>query len=302
MEIDTRFPSKLDAVRDAPERLRGALLEKLSSEDSVQLLLYAAALQMADETSPATVLAITNTGWLLASETEYGHVTVNKSDFSDTLLLELTSILLFGQLKIHFATMGDVHSATTTFETVGEELYREAIVLMLNGIDQTPSPAADDDRDEASRFEAWPVKFGEKAQRYRPKGQRLLAAIHWPAISGGFQRELCPAAALLVTSRELVLISEVKTLPRHTGDLHKFSVLQTNAEPLVSDEVFPQPNLGGAIITYFPRARLAGFHVSHHERFGVLAVQVHAAHGEEKLEIIFPSDHEKAVSDAIKQK
>ena len=119
-----------------------------------------------------------------------------------------------------------------------------------------------------------------EAKRYWPKGQRLLTAIQWPAIFDGFQRELAPAGALLVTARELVLISEEKRSPRQfTGDLHEF----------------------GGIITFFPRVRLADFHVSHHERFGVLALQMHAAHGGEKLEIIFPSEDEKAVSKAMEQ-
>jgi len=77
-----------------------------------------------------------------------------------------------------------------------------------------------------------------------------------------------------------VLISEEKRSPRQlTGDLHEF----------------------GGIITFFPRVRLADFHVSHHERFGVLALQMHAGHGGEKLEIIFPSKDEKAVSKAMEQ-
>jgi hypothetical protein len=42
------------------------------------------------------VLAVTNNGWLLASETEDGGATVEKSNFSDTLFLELKSILLLG--------------------------------------------------------------------------------------------------------------------------------------------------------------------------------------------------------------
>ncbi len=280
MNIDTRFPTKLDAIHDAPEPLRSALVDNFPSKESVRLLVHAPAFSTMNERSPATVLAVTNNGWLVASETEDGGVSVEKCNFSDTLFLELTSILLLGQLKIYFATVGTSYSATMKFDTVGEELYRQAIYLMLNGVDRTPAPAADNDRDTASISQAWPIQFRNEAQRYRPKGQRLLAATQWPAVIGGFQRELSPAGALLVTKRELVLISEEKTSPRqHAGDLHKF----------------------GGIITYFPLARLGDFHVSHHERFGVLALQVHATHGGEKLEIIFPSDHEKIVSKAIEQ-
>jgi hypothetical protein len=39
--------------------------------------------------------------------------------------------------------------------------------------------------------------------------------------------------------------------------------------------------------------------VSHRELFGVLALEIHAAHGGEKLEIIFPSDDEQVVSKAM---
>ena len=128
-------------------------------------------------------------------------------------------------------------------------------------------------------------KLGAKAWalalRARPKGQRLSAAIQWPAIFGGFQRELAPAGALLFTERKLVLTTKEKQSPRQHagGDVHHF----------------------GGIVTYFPLARLADFHVSHHERFGVLALQAHAAHDGDKLEIILPSHYESAVSKAMEQ-
>ena len=55
----------------------------------------------------------------------------------------------------------------------------------------------------------------------------------------------------------------------------------------------------GGIITYFPLARLDDFHVSRQDRFGVLALHVHASHGGERLEILFPSDHERPISEAM---
>jgi hypothetical protein len=41
--------------------------------------------------------------------------------------------------------------------------------------------------------------------------------------------------------------------------------------------------------------------VSHQERFSVLALGAHARHGDEKLEVLFPSGHEKAVTKALEQ-
>ena len=280
MEIDTSLPTKLDSISDAPEPLRTALVENLSSEEPVRLLLYAPAFSAVAEKTPATLLAVTKDGWCLASESEARGASVQKSDFSETLFLELTSILLFGQLKIHFATKGESDFATVKFDTVGEELYREAIDLLLAGIDPGLANTAEQGREDDSVFEAWPANFRYEAKRYRPKGQRLLTAIEWPATVDGFERELAGAAALLVTTRELVLISDEKSSPRQlAGDVHEF----------------------GGIITFFPRVRLADFQISHHERFGVLILQVHSAHGGEKLEIIFPSEHETAVSKAMEQ-
>ena len=88
MEIDTRFPIKLNTVSDAPEPLRSALADSLPSGEPVRLLVHAPAFASEEEKSPATVLAVTNNGWLVASATEGGTTAVEKSDFSDILFLE----------------------------------------------------------------------------------------------------------------------------------------------------------------------------------------------------------------------
>jgi hypothetical protein len=295
MTVDDRFPTKLESLDDIPEPFHSALAEHLSPVDLPDLfLLHAPAFSTLDQRpsvidepvdapilcAPATTLAVTRDKWLVACETEGGGASVEGANFHDTLFLELTSILLSGQLKIYFAAVGTSYCATMNFDTVGEELYRQAIDLILGGIDRTPPGAAENRGDTASLFENWPTKFRNEANRYLPRGQRLLATTQWSAIVDGFQRGLCPAGALLVTERELVLITEEKKTQHFLrGDLQKF----------------------GGIITYFPLIRLLDFHVSHHERFAVLALRVHAVHGGEKLEIIFPADHEKALSQAMEK-
>jgi hypothetical protein len=282
MNIDTRFPTKLNAIQDAPKPLLQALLENFPAKESILFLVHAPLFSTMDETASATVLAVTGNGWLVASQAEVGGVSVQKSNFSDTLFLELTSILLWGQLKIHFVAEGKSDIVILRFDTVGEELYRDAIDLMLAGIDQNLAPSVEVGSDRGSTLisESWPVHFRNEARRYQPKGERLLAATQWPAVIDGFRRELSPACALLVTEREFVLIAEEKAAPRqHAGDLHHF----------------------GGIITYLPIAKLLDFQLTQHERFDVLAFQVHAIHGEERLAIIFPADHERAVSEVMKQ-
>jgi hypothetical protein len=283
MPIDTRFPTQLHSISDAPEPFRSALADSIPSGEPVRLLVHAPAFIMGDQKSPATVLAVTNQGWLVATETEEGGATLEKSDFSNTLFFELTSILLFGQLKIFFAAVSTSYSATVTFETVEDEVYREASDLILAGIDPALTGVAGTDRSAASMFEAWPMKIRNEAHRFLPRGKQLLGAVQWPAFFGGGDRQLAPAGALLISDRELVAISEEK---------------DSSAESSSAEEL--KEKFGG-IIKFVPAVRLVDFHVSHQESFDVLALELHAAHGGQKLEIIFPSDREKTVRNAMER-
>ena len=283
MDIDKNFPTKLASVADVPEPFLGALRDRISSKEHVQSLIYSPVFSTLENLppgstpitpaqilAPASVLTVVNDRWLIATEEEDG-IKVEESSFADTLFVELTSILLSGELKIYFAAVNTYYASTLSFNTVGEEVYREAIGLILDGIDQTKSTSYDDNR---SLLLSWPLKFRLEGERYCPKGQRLTTATRWTSLNNEFDDALCPSGALLITERELVFISEQKAFPRqHAGDLHKF----------------------GGIITYFPLIRLSDFHISHHGNFGVLALLINAAHGSEKLEIAFPSDREKAV-------
>ena len=94
MEIDDRFPTKLPSVQDAPEPLRSALADSISPQEQIRLLIHAPPFSSLDEKTSATVLAVTDKGWLFVSETVDGGAHVEKSDFGDTLFLELASILL----------------------------------------------------------------------------------------------------------------------------------------------------------------------------------------------------------------
>ncbi len=280
MDIDTRFPTKLETIFDAPEPFRTALLNNIPPSETIRLLMHSPRFSTVNINSPATILTVTDRGWLVAIEAEDGGARVEKSDFDETLFIEFASILISGQFTIHFASVGTSYSVTMKFDTVWEEYYLEAIDLILNGIDQISSTESREVPDAALLSDAWSFKLRADVERYRPKGQPLLAAIQWASMVGRFQQELSPAGALLVTTRELILISEEKTFP-----------LQLNGSPCKS----------GRIVTYFPLTRLADFHVGHQERFGVLALQVYAMRGEEKLEFVFPSDCEQAVSKAMDQ-
>lgn len=282
MQIETfqEFPRKLGSISEVPGRLLDALRSHHVAANAPRLIAYTPAISVGDENLPASVLLVTDTGWLLASaeDLDAGDVIVEGSPFSETLFVELTSIVLWGELKIDFAATGTSYSATMRFNTVEEALFHEAIDLILDGIDRTHTKG-EENRRVPEAVKDWPLKFRNEALDYLPKDQRLLAAVEWPAIVGGFRREIAPAGALLVTERELVIIADEKTPEGHQGELAKY----------------------GGIITYFPLARLDDFHVGRQDRFGILALQVHARHGGERLEFLFPVDHELAISEAMEQ-
>jgi hypothetical protein len=280
MNIDPNEPTRLSTIDEAPETFARTFRDSFPSLKTGRLLIYAPGVTVEDVKLAATLLVVTDDGWILGSENANGSVSLDKCSFSETLFIQVTSIVLWGSLKIDYASVGTSYSAVMWFNTVGEEFYKEAVDFMLRRIDQAePSPI------EGSgvlnrELESWPLHFRSQALRYWPAKQRLLGTARWPAIVGGFRRELAPAAALLASERELVLISDEKAPSwAENGSAAKL----------------------GGIVTYFPLVRLADYHVSHQERFSVLALEVHASHGGEKLEILFPSDRESQVLKAVEQ-
>ena len=103
----------------------------------------------------------------------------------------------------------------------------------------------------------------------------MLEAIHWLAVHGRFARELAPAAALLLTDRAVLLVSEERaTWWTRFGNRTKY----------------------GDITTYLPLRRLRGFSVSQQERFHILRLQVGATRGQQTLEVPFPPETGPAAS------
>jgi hypothetical protein len=113
-----------------------------------------------------------------------------------------------------------------------------------------------------------------------------------------------------MTKRELVLISEGKKSSAELSPVAPSAEepKETPSAPVPAKAVNPTetPSVPGnvyefaEIITFVPRIRLADFQVSHQES-GLLALQLRAPQGEEKLEITFPSDHENAVRRGMEQ-
>ena len=279
MKIQKSFAGKAKSVDEAPDPFGHSLQENIEPEEVVSLLVYSPVFKSAGRRFDATVLAITNERWLMLAEEEDGHVAVRSASFEDTLLLELTEILLFGQMKIDFASNGKSTSSVLQFNLVDEEMYREAAHLILDAVEGS-TPLANDEsfRSAVQYVSDWPLKFRHGVVKFMPKGRQFLFAAHWPALIGGFRRELAPAAALVLTEREVILISE------------------DNAPGWFQRRKAPKY---GYIVTYFPRVRMAQHHISRQAKFALLELETHTTHGSEALQIMLPLQHESEVADCM---
>ncbi|HEY5777855.1 MAG TPA: hypothetical protein VIT00_03910 [Terrimicrobiaceae bacterium] len=109
MDIDNRFASRAEAIDEIPEPFRRNLRKQITPDESVSFLAYAPAYKSL-ENLPATVLAITDQQWLIVEQASDGDAIVNGAPFGDTLLVELTEVLLFGRLRIDSASDGAARS------------------------------------------------------------------------------------------------------------------------------------------------------------------------------------------------
>jgi hypothetical protein len=160
-------------------------------------------------------------------------------------------------------------------------MYRDAAHLILDAIEEvTPLTNEQAFSDAVEYVSDWPLKFRHGVLKFMPKGRQLIFATHWPALTGGFRRELAPAAALALTEREFFLISEDK------------------ASRWFERRKAPKY---GYIVTYFPRVRLAHYRISRQTKFALLELETHASHGSEVLQIMLPLQYESEVAECVDQ-
>jgi hypothetical protein len=274
------FPNKLKTIEDAPEPFRRALREQLSPADSVELLVYGPPYQFGASRKPGSLLAIADTRWLAAVADDEGEVaaSVYQSDYANTLLLEVTSVLLYGCLKIDFTTGGPAQNVRVYFNTVMDHLYQHAAQLLLDKMDSVGKPPPPETPKMPAQLEPLPMKFQSAILHATPEGERLLEVVHCSVVLGHkrlwFQRELAPEAVLSLTDRELMIVSDEKSwswLPRAREAKY------------------------GSVVTHCPFSRFAGFHIERREGVATLTLRTHAAQGGDTFQIDFPSEKEREI-------
>jgi len=272
-DIWDRFASKLETARDAPEPLGSAMLAALKPDDEVRLLIFGPAYKALRKTMPSTLLAVLAHEWILVNALEEHPAQVYRCNFADTLLVEITNILLHGILRIDFVIEGRAETVAITFNTVMEGLYQEAVQFLLNGMDNILEITPCNSNEISSVLKSLPMKFYNAIVEFIPMGQHVLGFVHWRAVMARklrvFRQELSPEAVLVLTDRELLFISEEK------------------ASSWVGAKGVQKY---GYIATHCPLSRVASFQFGEHDSLDTIDIVVRSLRGSEKLKIDFPRE------------
>jgi hypothetical protein len=274
-----RFAAKLKTLDDVPEPLFGAARGALQPDDKIRLLVFGPAQKVLGEISTASLLMILDEEWIVVTGTEEIKTEVFHCAFADTLLVEITNILLYGKLRIDFVAEGRAQTVAIQFNTVMEGLYQEAVQFLLNGMDNISEITPCDSKELYAALNSLPLKFCNAIVEFMPMGQRVLGLVHWPAVLGRklkiFRHELSPEAVLVLTERELLFISEEKTWSWVRPDrVQKY----------------------GSIVTHCPLSRVEAVELSEHDSLDTVDVEIRTHEAGEKLKIDFPREQKAKVS------
>jgi hypothetical protein len=272
------IPGSLEA---APSPFREALLQSLRVNEIARQVIFSWEFSAGKFRTLASVLCVTSQRWIMVFKQTDGRVTIDAASFEETLLIELTIILLYGKLKIDFVKDGEVRSAVLHFNTVIGHLYCEAIYDILDAIDRQDRVADRLDQNSRSMLRDWPLKFQNVAIIYAPRRSRLLDAVHWETFYARFRREITPAAAVLLTTRHIIFVSEEKALRRWFD--------------------FGRTPKYGQIITYLPRQRIKQHEILKDRRVDTLVLELGLGLSTERLKILLPPGKRNAGSRLVEK-
>src|SRR6516165_8035838 len=140
------FPAQFAGPEECPGPFREPLRRALSPSEAVLEIIYSPAFVTERLCLPASVFCVTNRQWIMVHESKSGDVRLDSAVFADTLLIELTAILLYGRMKLDYATSNRSDSSECYFNTVMARMYTRAIQRILNFIDGRERCSSEKDR------------------------------------------------------------------------------------------------------------------------------------------------------------
>jgi hypothetical protein len=273
-----RFARTLKSLSEAPAAMCVAMSSALAPGVAIRALIFSPGFRDISG-EKATLFAVLDDGWIIVSGMGAVPSHVDRAPFADTLSAELTSVLLFGQLKVDYASAGGARSAVITFNAVMERVYREAMRLVLDGAEGVAGAAAIADERLDGLLRNAPFKFRCAARECRPPAQRVRVVRCWPAaMAGRFgwrQRERAPQAMLMLTDREVICVAEQ---PAHWW------------MQLIKATRY------GYVATFCPLARLKTWRIVADDEVATLALVLGAPRGGATVIVELPREEERAVA------
>jgi hypothetical protein len=262
-------PVRFTEMDECPEPFREPLHRAISPSENIYEIIYSPAFVSGRSSMPGSVFCVTERAWIIVRQLKKRGLELTRALYSETLLIELTDILLYGQLKIVYAGNDQCRLGICFFNTVSEDMYTKAIYRVLNLIGNIAEPPGQKDRAILAYLESWPLEFRNCGWDFLPPDGDLLDGINWPTIFGWLRRHLGPGMALILTDRHLVTLADEPSRSWFIDDDH------VNV---------------GVIVTYIPRSRISGFETQKHKRFHILEIQVNNAHSHERVRLRFPPE------------
>src|SRR5271165_6324851 len=108
-------------VSELSSPFREMLTERLTETEDLKHLIFSPPYGATNFLSLASVLCVTNRRWLILLCENDSKITVVECSYDRTLLVELTIILLYGQVKIDFAQDGATKSLALNFNSVVQD-------------------------------------------------------------------------------------------------------------------------------------------------------------------------------------
>lgn len=233
----TVFPELLKTPDEARAPFAQALRQALGSAGEPSLLIFTPEYATYSTKLPASVLAITPSGWLVIEESPSGGTVTLGAAFAHTLWIELTGILLYGRLEMAYVQGTAVHRASLVFNTAASDYYSEAAERILRGMRGLTGSAGRHKMEPVADETGLPFKFRSAVHHLAPPGEQVQSLFSWPMVatepSASIPHELAPAGMLALTEQTLLFVREEvsqailwASQSPHYGDIATFVPLQ----------------------------------------------------------------------------
>src|ERR1700734_1017463 len=133
-------PVRFTEMDECPEPFREPLHRAISPSENIYEIIYSLAFVSGRSSMPGSVFCVTERAWIIVRQLKKRGLELTRALYSETLLIELTDILLYGQLKIVYAGNDQCRLGICFFNTVSEDMYTKAIYRVLNLIGNIAEP------------------------------------------------------------------------------------------------------------------------------------------------------------------